>query len=74
MESRQFLAAALIEGTEFKANGNALEFAYGQGDNKYEHKINEHGLTTWAKTTWAVNGKKPATPGASNPMIQQSLG
>ena len=43
-------AAALIEGTEFKANGNALEFAYGQGDNKYEYKINEHGLTTWAKT------------------------
>ena len=43
--------AAAVEGTEFKANGNAVEFTYANGDTKYEYKINEYGLTTWSKTT-----------------------
>ena len=48
-------AASIIEGTEFKADGNALEFTYKDGDTSYEYKINEYGLTTWTKVSSGSN-------------------
>ena len=51
--------AALIEGVEFKADGDVLEFSYKDADGAYEYKINGDGLTLWSKvttgSTWESN-------------------
>ena len=44
-------AAAIVDGTQFKADGTALEFSYKDDSATYEYKTNAYGLPTYTKTT-----------------------
>ena len=54
-------AAASVEGTQFKADGTALEFTYKDDSESIEYKTNGYGLPTFTKTTASDGSWSKAT-------------